>query len=258
MEYFEQAPAKDLKRSVLNYWMFHIGEEASFPIAHETLPEPTFSLCHIQIPYFSGVRLLGPHTQGFKSEIGGPSIFMGIRVQPWVRLSDFYDSAEALLNKTGDVPPAMNARFGEMLIHVSNQRTRQSLDQLNGIVRQILSTTRIEHEPLVEHVDQLIQEWGIETKVKDLLSAIPLSERQVQKRFKSFTGMSIKQYLDILRLRRATTALYQQRSTTSGAILEQGYFDQSHYLNTFKAKMSQSSSSFQEYIAGIKTRLVEE
>jgi AraC-like DNA-binding protein len=72
-------------------------------------------------------------------------------------------------------------------------------------------------------------------KVRDLASHFNLSERQFERKFSEYAGMSPKRFMRIVRFENACN-LYRnklEKSLTEIAY-ECGYFDQSHFIRDFK------------------------
>lgn len=73
------------------------------------------------------------------------------------------------------------------------------------------------------------------SEISDLVEAVHLSERQLQRKLQALTGMTPSDYLRQFRLRRAA-ALLEQGHTATEAGLEAGFKDYSHFSRTFKAE----------------------
>ncbi|WNO09172.1 AraC family transcriptional regulator [Teredinibacter sp. KSP-S5-2] len=65
-----------------------------------------------------------------------------------------------------------------------------------------------------------------------------LSQRSLERRFKSSLGMSIKEYLDIQRFNTALKTIRQKPEDLSQVALSAGYYDQSHFSRQFKRVMN--------------------
>ncbi|NLR68846.1 AraC family transcriptional regulator [Chitinophaga varians] len=77
------------------------------------------------------------------------------------------------------------------------------------------------------------------------LKALPLSERQIERNFKRYIGISISRFLRVSRFERAKTliAAHPSRRLTDIALLA-GYFDQSHFISDFKRLTGVSPKNF--------------
>jgi len=78
------------------------------------------------------------------------------------------------------------------------------------------------------------------------LKTLPLSERQIERNFKRYVGISISRYLRVSRFERAQQliAVHPSRRLTDIAHLA-GYFDQSHFISDFKRLTGASPKYFQ-------------
>jgi AraC-like DNA-binding protein len=72
--------------------------------------------------------------------------------------------------------------------------------------------------------------------VANLLRDLPVTERQLERKFKEFIGLSPKRFSDTIRLQHFLKLLQNHPSRTkiSDAIYEVGYYDQAHLNNHFK------------------------
>lgn len=69
--------------------------------------------------------------------------------------------------------------------------------------------------------------------LRHLVETTGLAERRIERLFRSGTGLSPKQYLDILRFNRAIPLLASASRLTDVA-LDAGYYDQSHFIRAVK------------------------
>ena len=74
------------------------------------------------------------------------------------------------------------------------------------------------------------------TSIEDLLKKVPVTERQLERKFKKYIGTSPKKYADIIRFQHFLKLLQQQAQGTkiSDIVYETGYYDQSHLNGFFK------------------------
>lgn len=78
------------------------------------------------------------------------------------------------------------------------------------------------------------------------LKQLPLSERQIERNFKRYIGISISRFLRVSRFERAKQLIASEpsRRLTDIAHLA-GYFDQSHFISDFKRLTGVSPKNFQ-------------
>ena len=84
-------------------------------------------------------------------------------------------------------------------------------------------------------LQQIYTEKGQST-IATLLKAIPVTERQLERKFRQHIGLSPKKFADIIRFQHFLKNLRQCAATVSLSELSftSGYYDQSHLNNSFK------------------------
>ncbi|HEY9256706.1 helix-turn-helix transcriptional regulator [Chitinophaga sp.] len=71
--------------------------------------------------------------------------------------------------------------------------------------------------------------------ISELARQYYLSERQFERQFKQYAGLSPKLFSRIIRFQAATSFYKRDVMSLAGIALECGYYDQSHFINDFKA-----------------------
>jgi len=74
------------------------------------------------------------------------------------------------------------------------------------------------------------------TSIEEVLKKVPVTERQLERKFKQYIGTSPKKYTDIIRFQHFLKLFQQQAQSTkiSDIVYESGYYDQSHLNGFFK------------------------
>lgn len=69
-----------------------------------------------------------------------------------------------------------------------------------------------------------------------MLKDIPVTERQLERKFREHIGLTPKKFADIVRFRHLLHGLKQKNQSTNISVISYdcGYYDQSHLNNTFK------------------------
>lgn len=245
MKFKEFLPSEKAGTFIRNYWKFDIreSEEQNFPFLHESLPENTLSIVLIKRGRFQGIRYMGIQTKRFQQEIQEEASLLGIRIHPWLISPRLFPQKSELLNITA---PFNHEAPGLMeILHADWEEDEQTLiQQIEIACLKLFSGIQMEENELVKYVCLLLEK-GI--KVKEIADELPLSIRPLQKLFKSITGISMKQYQDIARIRKATIDLYTAQQDRFDIIYTHGFFDQSHFINDFKRKMDRSPKDFLNY-----------
>ncbi|MCY9805394.1 helix-turn-helix transcriptional regulator [Vibrio scophthalmi] len=83
-------------------------------------------------------------------------------------------------------------------------------------------------------------------EIENLASAAACSRRTLERSFKQVLGLSVKQYLQMMRLEQMILALYQQEQAVdwSQFSLQFGFSDQSHLIRTLKQQLKQTPSKY--------------
>lgn len=255
MHYHEFLPSPDLRQIVENYWLTGnaLTEEFSNPI----LPEYSPSLVLIKRPHFAGVRVLGIHFGGQDRPVVAGSIFLGVRFHPWVMSDVLFPNKEETLNQTFPTSAEVIACFDNC--RPENLRLGHSpVEALETDLR-----TLANRHPFVvnDMVRFICMKLAKEETVSGVCKNLPASIRTIQRTFKGVTGMTMKRYAEIYRLRRIWKHVVKGEDPVSATVLDHGYYDQAHFLNSFRKLVRQSRQKMVDYhrdviirsITGFKT-----
>ncbi|EGU37896.1 helix-turn-helix domain-containing protein [Vibrio scophthalmi] len=82
--------------------------------------------------------------------------------------------------------------------------------------------------------------------IENLARAAACSRRTLERSFKQVLGLSVKQYLQMMRLEQMILALYQQEHDVDWTRFSQqfGFSDQSHLIRTLKQQLKQTPSKY--------------
>ena len=100
-------------------------------------------------------------------------------------------------------------------------------------------------ETLVENICRKIRAEDV--TMANVVKETGYSARSVQMKFKKFTGLTIKQYSKIVSFRRSIDQIgnFQEKTNFATLAYENGYFDQAHYIKTFKEIVKLTPKEFQ-------------
>jgi AraC-like DNA-binding protein len=98
-------------------------------------------------------------------------------------------------------------------------------------------------DPEVDKAIQWIKKQSGIIRIKDLASALYISQDAFEKRFRMRIGATPRQYASVVRLRHLIKT-YPSLSSLTEASYEAGYFDQSHFIKDFRGFTGQSPSGF--------------
>lgn len=110
-------------------------------------------------------------------------------------------------------------------------------------------------ERIVKAVNLIIKNAG-DVSLADLCNQCFVGERQLQRLFAKNTGVGIKQFCQIRRLRQALVDLYVQRRPWAQMVVERGFTDQAHFYKSFRNVAAYKLDRFLNHIDLIEHHLI--
>jgi len=95
-------------------------------------------------------------------------------------------------------------------------------------------------------VDTINNSFHKELRIKDLAYSVNLSRTQLFKLFKEELGISPKQYLRILRIKKGKELLEKSRKSIKEIAHQVGYNDDTHFMRDFKRIYHLSPSQYRD------------
>jgi AraC-like DNA-binding protein len=92
-------------------------------------------------------------------------------------------------------------------------------------------------------VHRILDQKGI-LRVDELKSALGIDYRTLERRFKTTTGLTPKEFARIIRFKNAYKAFRGRQASNTFFFLDCGYYDQSHYIREFKHFMGGTPGAF--------------
>ena len=116
------------------------------------------------------------------------------------------------------------------------------LENLIGILYKLNFQTQ---DPMVLSVAQDIRSLHGIVNVGDLVKSQHISLRQLERRFKSYIGVTLKEFAKMVRFKNAKKSITNSKATSLLEIaFYTGFFDHSHMTNEFKRISGEPPSSF--------------
>jgi AraC-like DNA-binding protein len=152
---------------------------------------------------------------------------------PLHELSDTTLSLDAL------IPRATIQMVEEQLQEAHNDQQRIAIVE-NFLLSEL---KQLPDDGIVQQAIQLIVQAKGDIRIKNLVSALPVSRDPFEKKFRRITGTSPKQFSQIVRFRNLIETYSGKVSLTDMAYTA-GYFDQAHFIKDFKAFTGQTPHDF--------------
>lgn len=103
--------------------------------------------------------------------------------------------------------------------------------------------TKATENPLRQPLKLIFDTNGM-VSVAEMSAAAGVSERQLERLFKKYIGLSPKYYARIIRFNYIFQLLKEKKSSWSEIVYQSGYYDQSHFIRNFKAFTGEDPSAY--------------
>lgn len=258
MLYKEYLPAAQLQQWVECYWKFVAPPNNAAPVTpfeHVYPPEGACSLLFVKVPaiQYQGIFFTGPSTQVHEVTVFPDSISVGIRLKPGYSgcLNEVDPGTIINLSAVVPEPPKWQTDFlNGLSVDFDNA---EMLDNL--LLQHCLPVTVKPDQRIIKAVDLIIENAG-GISIADLCDHCFLGERQLQRLFIKQTGIGIKQFCQIRRLRQAVVDLYVQRRPWAQMVVERGFTDQAHFYKSFRNVAAYKLDRFLNHIDLIDHQLI--
>ncbi|KQB40797.1 helix-turn-helix domain-containing protein [Flavobacterium aquidurense] len=119
------------------------------------------------------------------------------------------------------------------------------LDTLNAYFEEL--NTLHPNKSVVEKICEIIKLHNEEITVSEIGKMLNSSQRSLQIKFKTATGLTIKNYIQILKFRKSVDQMVNatiEKLTLTEVALYNKYFDQSHFIKKFKDVTKSTPKTF--------------
>ena len=97
--------------------------------------------------------------------------------------------------------------------------------------------------PLKEPLDLIFNSNGLVT-LSDMGAVSGIGERQLERLFKKYIGLTPKYYARIIRFNYIFQLIKSKENSWAEIVYQSGYYDQSHFIHNFKAFTGEDPSSY--------------
>ena len=184
--------------------------------------------------YHNGIYIVGPMRKSDIQGLQGQIHLIGVNFKPG-GFSHFYqfDYIQEITDQVIDFDRRNFPDIKSVLTHFEGSMNRFYLDRF----------IPLKMSPYLMAAD--ISAYDIPLKVQDLAKKYYITERQLERAFKQYIGLSPKEYCDLERFRRAMIRLENRHSESLSEIAwESGYYDHAHMTNAFKKYTDKTPSAF--------------
>jgi AraC-like DNA-binding protein len=255
MLYKEIAPEKDLKKIIKCFWMLEHDYREKFH-THEHL----WADAHAELiftfgkPYYlktkTGKKVLpknfviGPFKKELMLYSDGFTGFVAVRFKAWGVYPFSIKPITALVN---NILPAEDV-FGDEIKSISNRIGKKERDEKVKLLQEYFQTAfsgQSKNRPSsIPIASKIITKKGI-VKISDLTKQFAISHRQLQRIFKTETGLSPKIFARIVRFNHARQLIAANPDISLSQLTYQtGYSDQAHFSKNFREMFDISPADF--------------
>lgn len=244
-------PPEFLKNIIECYWIAENSDPS--PTEQKIIPDGfTELIFHYGDPYLIRLKtswalqgsclLAGQISRFFYLQNTGVSGMIGVKFRPAALTSLFKIPMQFLTDKVVNLSAIPQIPVG--VLH--KQLTRNiGHEEKISVLNEYFGTLDPKYEDTIaDQVIKLIFRENGMLSVHDITTTLFVSERQLQRVFKHYIGLTPKYYCRIIRFNYIFQCLQKDRSTWGDVFYQAGYYDQSHFIRNFKAFTGEDPSSY--------------
>ena len=194
----------------------------------------------------SELFLYGQTLAPISLDVKGPHNYLVVQLYPF--------ASKYLLNID---PKVLNDECFDLLkikyIDTKNYQTQlrksgslvEQIKIISNLMRDLITSNNVnENDSIQKAITRILHSRG-QIKIRELLKALPMTERTLERNFKTYVGLSPKQFSKIIQFQSSLNQLTEskfQKLTDIG--FDSGFTDQSHFIRTFKSYTGQTPSFY--------------
>lgn len=251
MIYQQVEPSEELSHIIKSFWMIDseddntIHQQKIFPDGY---PEMIFHYGDVYRVNISGnwetqstELIAGQIRNHFFLENTGVSKMFAIKFQPWALKELFSLEMSSITDKVIVVPDSIKVKTSIIKnIAINNCEFSEKVTQIETW---FLSQKELDFHSNHKAV-QYIQEKNGLIKLNELTELCKITERTLERYFKSYIGLSPKFYSRIIRFSSIFELIQEKNIDWQDIVYRAGYYDQSHFIKNFKEFTGEDPTSY--------------
>jgi AraC-like DNA-binding protein len=239
--YQEIKPSEGIDNIIDSFWTFSKNKtREQFKVLPDTCTDLIFDLNQNKT-FLSGIMANYQLT-----ELAAESNLIGVRF----KIEKFGVLSKIPLDETKNMRIELSEIFSTKNLNTLNQLTdfekiKDKIDFLENFIETSFKQNAQRNDQIVFSVTQNIRRLKGIINVEDLAKSHNISLRQLERRFKSYIGLTIKEFSNIVRFNNAKKSI---ATTTKTSLLDiafdMGFFDHSHMNYEFKRISGENPSFF--------------
>jgi len=249
MQFNRIKPPDELKHLVECYWI--AKSKSPTPILQKIIPDGFPEIIfHFGDPYKielksswevqSNSLVAGQITKYFFLENTGQSDILGVKLKPAALTQFFGTDMSSLKDKVISLNDFGNSELNEV-----NHSIREISDSKERI--KIINThlTKLSNQtnPVEKAIECILSSNGM-LRVISICEQCEINERQLERHFKKYIGLSPKFYARIIRFNYIFQIAQQKKLSWAEVGLESGFYDQPHFSKNFKTFSGEDPSKY--------------
>ncbi|CAL2106487.1 AraC family transcriptional regulator [Tenacibaculum sp. 190524A02b] len=128
---------------------------------------------------------------------------------------------------------------------VLNNDQDKRLHIIYELIRMLIRVNKQARNNSIERAIKFILEKNGRVKIKDVLNQVYMTERTLERHFKTSVGLTPKQFAKIIQFQTSLNKLTKEKYNSLIAIgIDSGFSDQSHFIRTFKSYTGKTPSYY--------------
>jgi AraC-like DNA-binding protein len=197
--------------------------------------------------------LIGPLRAPLLLEPAGPMHTFGIRFRPGRAAPFLPFGVDRLVAAETGIADAFGAAGGRLAEEIGNASTDGARVEIarRFLLQRLARAARMPSRPVSAAVRRMLGASSGRPSISALARESGWSVRQLERRFRSETGLSPRLLARIVRFQRVFRALGRDRSDWVSVALDCGYSDQPHLIREFREFTGQTPGAFERASPGL-------
>lgn len=253
MIYKQQQPIPELKHIVKCFWL--IDSDGASTINTEKIIPDGYPECifHYKNPFRVNISgswkmqelflLAGQIKNHFFLQNTGTAAMFGIKFQPWALKRLFDIDMSTITNNVVEIPGAIQ-NILKPIIQIATSES-SFIIKVNTIENWFLKNySNNDSKSKGQKATELILQSKGETPISNILSTIGISERSLERYFKTYIGLSPKFYSRVIRFSNIFNLIQNPDFKWTDVSYLAGFYDQSHFIKNFKEFTGEEPSTY--------------
>jgi len=250
--HFQEPSSSDLSYFIKSFWSFEnddltITEEKIIPDGY---PELIF---HYKDPYQINIKghwelqanylIAGQIRNHFHLKNTGSTGIFGIKMQPTALQELFGLEMDIYTDQVFPFSEKIKTLLDPIIsIAISSNTFDDKVTSIESWFQQFIQKTSFKKNPINPVVSKIVTSKGLVT-VNELKQEAGISERSLERRFKTAVGISTQLYIKIIRFSHIFKTV-KEHSKWTDVVYLCGYYDQSHFIKNFKEFTGENPSVY--------------